>query len=284
VSSRPRLVTPALLKRWPLPAAQEAEGKESRGRVLVVGGCSEVPGAVMLAGMAALRVGAGKLQLATVSEAAIAIGVAMPESLVMGLPAASGGNISRATPALRSAALRTDALLIGPGMRDGVATTRLVRALAQGDAALVLDAGALSAHAQAGNRVRVITPHAGEMAGLLGIGVDEVTTNAEALAREFAIASGVITVLKGATTFVASPDGTLWQHSGGTVGLGTSGSGDVLAGAIAGLLARGASGEQAAVWGVHLHGLAGSRLSQRHGLVGFLAREIAWELPAVLPD
>ena len=93
---------------------------------------------------------------------------------------------------------------------------------------------------------------------------------------------GVTLVLKGACTYVASADGRLWIHDGGSVGLGTSGSGDVLAGVIAGLVARGARPEQAAIWGVWLHGKAGAALSARQGLIGFLASEIAAEIPTLL--
>jgi hydroxyethylthiazole kinase-like uncharacterized protein yjeF len=132
--------------------------------------------------------------------------------------------------------------------------------------------------------VRILTPHAGEMASLLGIELEAVEGDRVLVARTFARDSGAIVVLKGADTCIAAPDGRAWLHTGGSIGLGTSGSGDVLGGVIAGLVARGASAEQAAVWGVALHGRAGARLSKRHATVGFLAREIAWELPWVLPD
>ena len=88
--------------------------------------------------------------------------------------------------------------------------------------------------------------------------------------------------MKGSLTYIASADGRVWVHEGGSVGLGTSGSGDVLAGVIAGLAARGQRPEQAAVWGVWLHGKAGKTLADRQGLVGFLAREIPGEIPAFL--
>ncbi len=89
--------------------------------------------------------------------------------------------------------------------------------------------------------------------------------------------------LKGARTVIAAPDGTLWQHKGaGNIGLAISGSGDVLAGIIAGLLARGAAPEQAACWGVALHARAGDRLAERLGTLGYLAREISMEVPALL--
>ena len=285
MSKRPQRVTAAFLKSWPLPDMAQAEGKEARGRVLVVGGSREIPGAVLLAGIAALRSGAGKLQIATAREAAIAVAVAMPEAKVTGLPTNAAGELKSAPRALREAASRTDALLVGPGMLEGKQATRLTQALARAcTAPIVLDAGALPACTACGEGVRIVTPHAGEMASLLGIDIEEIERDRVAVARDFAKESGNLVVLKGADTCIAVPDGRAWMHVGGSIGLGTSGSGDVLGGVIAGLLARGAPPEQAAVWGVALHGRAGARLSKRHATIGFLAREIAWELPWVLPD
>ena len=108
------------------------------------------------------------------------------------------------------------------------------------------------------------------------------STDAQTIARDHARDWGVVLVLKGPTTTIAAPDGRLWVNTAGSAGLGTSGSGDVLAGLIAGLVARGAAPEQAAAWGVHLHARAGARLSRRVGLVGFLAREIGDEIPALM--
>ncbi|HVE89890.1 MAG TPA: NAD(P)H-hydrate dehydratase, partial [Burkholderiaceae bacterium] len=91
-----------------------------------------------------------------------------------------------------------------------------------------------------------------------------------------------VVALKGATTFIAAPDGSLWRHTGGNVGLAISGSGDVLAGVIAGLASRGASAEQAAIWGVALHARAGERLAERSGPLGYLARDLSAEVPALM--
>lgn len=278
-------VTPALLKRWPLPSLANAEGKEARGRVVAVGGSREIPGSILLAGLAALRTGAGKVQLATVREAAVPMAVAFPEARVIGLAARRDGEIESASRALREAASRTDALLVGPGMREGKTVRRLVASLARTcDAPLVLDAGALAAHDACRDATRILLPHAGEMAALLDVDIEHVEADRVGVARAFARDSGAIVVLKGAETCIASPHGRAWLNTGGSVGLGTAGSGDVLAGLVAGLLARGGEPEQAAVWGVALHARIGARLAKRHHTVGFLAREIAWEIPQVLPD
>jgi ADP-dependent NAD(P)H-hydrate dehydratase len=128
----------------------------------------------------------------------------------------------------------------------------------------------------------VITPHAGEMARLWGIPREEVERRAATLAVEAAQALDVVVVLKGPTTYIAAPDGRCLCNTAGNLGLGTSGSGDVLAGIIAGLCARGAEPFQAAAWGVFGHARAGERLARRVAPLGFLARELLEEVPSVL--
>jgi hydroxyethylthiazole kinase-like uncharacterized protein yjeF len=283
-----RAVTAALLRSWPLPSGSDGDGKEDRGRVLVVGGCRQVPGAVLLAGTAALRAGAGMLQLATVADAALALAVAMPEALVMPLRSNARGEVQGASDALYEKAANADALVIGSGMPPTPASLRLATALLDvATGTVLLDAGALQAHARAGRRAQsrptaILTPHAGEMARLTGEDEGRIREHAATIARDFAATSNVIVVLKGPATQIAHPDGRLWIHRGGGPGLGTSGSGDALAGVIGGLAARGASPEQAAVWGVALHALAGARLARRIGTLGFLAREIAGEIPPLM--
>ena len=233
-------LTLARLSGWPLPDPSKSESKEDRGRVLVVGGSRETPGALRLAGVAALRSGAGKLQIACGSDVAVPLAIAMPEAKVTGLAVDRRGQIAACNREVLKAARQTDALLIGPGMLDcaitGHVAARLLRATA---ATTVLDAGALRAYRGHRAAAIILTPHLGEMASITGMPADELGRQAPALAREFARAENVTLVLKGASTYVACADGRLWIHQGGSVGLGTSGSGDVLAGVITGLVARG---------------------------------------------
>jgi hydroxyethylthiazole kinase-like uncharacterized protein yjeF len=128
----------------------------------------------------------------------------------------------------------------------------------------------------------ILTPHAGEMAHLLGAAKDAILDNACAAARDAARNWNAVVALKGGTTFIAAPNGDAWRHDGGNVGLATSGSGDVLAGIIAGLAARGATVTQAVAWGVALHARAGEILAARIGPIGYLAREITDEIPRLL--
>jgi ADP-dependent NAD(P)H-hydrate dehydratase len=281
--ARPLKLTRALLRKWPLPDPSGGESKEDRGRVLVVGGSRETPGAVRLAGVAALRSGAGKLQIAAGSDVAVALAIAVPEAKVVGLAFDKRGQIEACNGELLKAAQHTDAILIGPGMTDCSATARVAAKLLRATrATTILDAGALRAYREQRTAAVILTPHMGEMASITGASTRQLRSRAPEFARDFARAEKVTLVLKGACTYVASADGRIWMHDGGTVGLGTSGSGDVLAGVIAGLAARGARPEQAAVWGVWLHGKAGKALSDRQGLIGFLASEIAGEIPPLL--
>ena len=281
-----------LLRTLPLPPP--GENKDKRGRVLVAGGNRAVPGAALLAAEAALRAGAGKLQVATGRSIAAGLALRLPEALVMGLSETEAGDLGpEATEALAKAAKRTDALLLGPGMMDTEAAMTLVKGVLalldpSDGPALVLDAGALCGHAALRDALHphagraVLTPHAGEMATVLDIERAEVEDDPLATGRRAASLLQQVVVMKGAQTHVITPDGEAWTYAGGGVGLATSGSGDVLAGIVTGLLARGAPPAQAACWAVWLHGEAGAQLARRIGPIGFLARELAAEVPGLM--
>jgi ADP-dependent NAD(P)H-hydrate dehydratase len=170
----------------------------------------------------------------------------------------------------------------------------LLPRLVEADVGLVLDACAMDVllyppeHWPEGKPMRferpvIMTPHCGEMAHLTGIDKDCIVGLPDAPALTAARDWNAVIALKGARTVIAAPDGSLWQHEGaGNIGLASSGSGDVLAGIIGGLLARGATEAQAACWGVALHARAGDRLAERLGTLGYLARELAAEVPVLL--
>jgi hydroxyethylthiazole kinase-like uncharacterized protein yjeF len=285
-------IGPDLLRTMPLPAP--GGDKEARGRVLVAGGNRAVPGAVVLAAEAALRAGAGKLQVATGVSTAPGLALRLPEALVQGLPETEAGDLAPAAAEdLAKSAGRTDALLLGPGMMDTNAAMALVQGvLGRLDPAeapyLALDAGALCGHAALSDALRphagraVLTPHAGEMATVLDVERAEVEADPLGTGRHAASLLQAVVVMKGEWTAVVSPEGQAWTYPGGGPGLGTSGSGDVLAGIVAGLLARGAPPVEAACWAVWLHGEAGRALSRRIGPLGFLARELAAEVPRLM--
>ena len=285
----------AALRHWPLPVPDAAGDKETRGHVLVLGGSREMPGAVILAATAAMRSGAGKLTIATGRSVAQLVALAIPEARVIGLrETEEGGFLPDAAAELDPLADKVSAFLIGPGMQDEAATAALVRALLPRlrGTSVVLDASAMGVvgNPDAGNGAApfrfdepvVLTPHAGEMAHLTGMTKEGVAAQPQQVCVAAACRWNAVLALKGARTIIADPAGVTWQHDGGNVGLAISGSGDVLAGIIAGLAARGATLAQATCWGVALHALAGDRLAARMGLLGYLAREVPAELPALL--
>ncbi len=287
-------IDPRLLGEMPLPSLANGADKEDRGRVLVVAGGRSVPGAAILTGLASLRAGAGKLQLAAIETGAAGLGLAVPEARIISVPANEAGEIDQSAASdLASAASRSDAVVIGPGMIEADASGALVGALlaASGKATHVIDAAALEGLRALDAKVRtsaagrmILTPHAGEMAKLLGCDKDEVLDDLAGAARRAAADFQAVVVMKSQDTFVASPDGRTWRHGDGPIGLGTSGSGDVLAGVIGGLAARGAVPIVAAAWGVWLHGRAGVRVTETLGPLGFLARELLKEIPCALED
>lgn len=294
----PTLVTPSLLRDWPLPAP--GEDKYSRGSVLVIGGARATPGAALLAGAAALRAGAGKLTLAVAESVAVHVGVALPECGAMGLPETASGSVTGEGLDLISSYLDSaDAILVGPGLDDPDLAEDLLRALLEREAAagdkndgggpaVVLDAFALGALVNVQDRCDpwkgrlILTPNPKEAEILLERDLKDLPADlAEIADRYQAVVScqGLIARPSGPD---APEESELWKITTGYGGLGTSGSGDVLAGAIAGLRARGTTGPQAACWGTHLHAAAADRLASRLGPLGFLARELADELPALM--
>ena len=287
----PVIITARRLRRWPLPRPSEGDDKEDRGRVLVVGGAQQMPGAVILAATAALRAGAGKVRIATLRSIAPLVAAAVPESFVHALPETSSGAIdTAAAEELAGYIERAGTVVLGPGLVDEETTGRLMLDLVPRleRATLVVDAAAFAPLADApdmfhplGGRV-VLTPHAGEAASMLTMEKEAIERDPLATARRVATDFGAVVALKGARTHIAAPGGGFWINTGGTIGLATSGSGDTLAGLIAGLIARGADPAQATAWGVFVHASAGNLLARKEGQLGFLARELLAEIPALL--
>jgi len=285
-----------LIEQWPLPV-DEGGDKHVRGTVLVVGGSPVTPGAVVLAGMAALRMGAGRLQIATAAGPALAVAVAVPEALVMPLTVDGDGFAAGAADAAAELASRADAVVIGPGMRghEGAAGfIGTVLGAVQAGAVVVLDALAMQKVGELDRAVLarltgriVLTPNRQELARLqdanTGVRAETSGSGAESdeILRTVAARYGAVITSFGE---IAAPDGRRWACREGTPGLGTSGSGDVLAGLVAGAAARSGDAAQAACWGTYVHHAAGCRLSSRMGRLGFLARELLEEIPSLWAD
>ncbi|WP_129336170.1 NAD(P)H-hydrate dehydratase [Cellulomonas endophytica] len=296
----PLPLTPSALRAWPLPDRRGS--KDDRGGVLVIGGARATVGAVLLAGTASLRVGAGRLTLAVARSAAPSLAVAVPEAGVVGLPETAAGSLVGTHGGLLDAELeRADVVLLGPGLDEPDGTRALLRAVVAAlppTTPVVLDAFALGVlpstpdvRAALAGRL-ALTPNGAEAARLLGSrGEEDDATAAARVAERF----GAVVTLRGQVAAPPDDDGThedgdgpsasgAWACASGYSGLGTSGSGDVLAGAVAGLVAGGATLPQATAWGVSLHATAGDRLAARVGPLGYLARELLDELPRVLVE
>ncbi|SMQ68472.1 ADP/ATP-dependent (S)-NAD(P)H-hydrate dehydratase [Agreia sp. VKM Ac-1783] len=276
-------VTPKSLQRWPLPSG--GESKSDRGSVLMVGGSPKSPGAVLLAGRAALRSGGGRLTLALAESRAAAASAALPEAGIVGLPENSSGQLGEGVVfALRSELEGSDALLIGPGLHSADEARTVLEALlphVPSSTGLVLDAFALGVlpglidHIEPFAGRLVLTPNKKEASILLGRSPDDEPEDGDV--DEVASRYGAVV---SCFDRISDADGSSWIVTEGGPGLGVSGSGDVLAGSITGLLARGLDPIGSACWGTWAHSEAGDRLAERVFDTGFLASEIADELTA----
>ena len=276
------------LMRYPLPPIAEGD-KDSHGKLLVVAGTREIAGAAMITANAAMRAGAGKITIATVDSVAPQLGMAVPEARVVAMPEARDGGLARSSVAkLDSLADDHDAVVAGPGMSPTPVATTLAATLCAAGLPVALDAALLRGLAPAAHHARaaeippILLPHSGEMASLLGCSEDEARDKPLACGREAARVFQALVLAKGPESFVVTPDGEAWKYGGGGPGLGVSGSGDTLAGILGGLLARGASPLTGLLWAVWLHGEAGASLARQVGPIGFFAREISGEIPALL--
>jgi ADP-dependent NAD(P)H-hydrate dehydratase len=261
-----------LLADYPLEPAQGA--KDERGTVVVVGGPAECPGAVILAAEAALRCGAGRLQLVVDPAVAPLVAATVPESFAVGWDPTS-----EPTDEVIDLVAHADATVIGPGHRADLTDAAVALAPHAGDRPLVLDAGALSAAPRLrAQQAIVLAPNPSEAADLAGATGSEVE-----LAVKLGATFRAPVAVRGEASVIADGDGAAWCHRTGATGLGTPGSGDVLMGILVALLARGMAPAGALAWAVALHSRAGEAL-ERSKPVGYLAREVVGHLPTALAE
>jgi ADP-dependent NAD(P)H-hydrate dehydratase len=283
---KPKPLGATALRRHPLPPVAD-DDKQSKGRMLVIAGSRDIPGAALLAATAAMRAGAGKLRIATVRSAAPQLAVAMPEAMVVGLPEARDGGFSpEALKRIDALAESADAIIAGPGVKSNAACPKIASSLLRARAPVALDVAFLKSlprSTSTDQNMPVLLPNADELSTLLGCGRDEVEKSPVECGRAAAERYNAVVLVKGVASHVVTADGRAWRYDGGAPGLGVSGSGDVLAGIVGGLLARGGEPLNALLWAVWLHGQAGAALAKKVGPIGFLAREIAAEIPALLP-
>jgi hydroxyethylthiazole kinase-like uncharacterized protein yjeF len=237
-------------------------------------------------------VGGGKLQVATAATTSAQVGLALPEALVAGLPDDDSGDLSTtAAGDILDLAQGAATVLLGPGLMDPDAASDLLREVVPKLAGPVVVDALGSAyltrfreglHHLEGQTVLTVNPT--ELARTLRIDDPEVTADPVAATVRLAKEARTVVLCGGKRKIIASPEGETWQVLEGGPGLGVAGSGDVQAGFVAGLLARGAEPAQAAVWGGYLHAVAGDRLAEEVGPLGFLARELPAMAPRLLAD
>jgi len=278
-----------------LPERPLQANKGSFGRVLVVSGSINYVGAAYLACSGAMRVGAGLVTLATAASLQPILASKLTEVTYVPLPEAHPGIISpQAARLLRPELDHYNVLLLGCGLGQRQPTEIFIRSILLRSKvalpSLVLDADALNTLARVPRwwleltGEAILTPHPGEMARLAGLSVDEVQRDRVGMAKRMAAEWGKTVVLKGAYSVIASPDGRVGISPVANPGLASAGTGDVLAGAIAGLAAQGLSLFRAALLGVYLHALAGEAVKANLGDAGMVATDLLPALPPVIKE
>ena len=262
--------------------------KGNYGHVLVVGGSVGKAGAAAMAGMSALRAGTGLATVATPKSVLPTVAGFHPEVMTEPLPETDAGTIAaNAAERLEALAKGKSVLAVGPGISRFPATSGLVRTLvSKSEIPIVLDADGLNAfEGHAGElggkgRLLVITPHPGEMARLVGGSIADVQKDRLGVARKFSGEHDVIVVLKGYRTLVVQPDGEAWVNTTGNPGMPTGGTGDILTGMVAGMIAQNPSNALLAVLAaVHLHGVAGDVMRDIEGEHAMVATDLPRGLP-----
>lgn len=262
-----------------LPRRPKDANKGTFGKVLVVAGSQNYPGATYLCCEACYRVGAGLVTLVTVDEVKIIISRKLPEVTFL--------SYSEVFERLSD----YDVLLIGPGLGQKEETVKLIQNLLKEKLPkTIIDGDGLNILSKVDkwweklNREVILTPHPGELSRLSGLTINEIQSNREKVTQQFAKQWHKIVVLKGANTVIVSPTGEVVISPFANPLLSTAGTGDVLSGIIAGFLAQGVKSFDAACLGVYIHGLAGEILKEKLGDSGLLANDLLSVLPKVLKE
>lgn len=269
-----------------LPERPADGHKGTFGHALVVAGARGTAGAAILCARAAVRSGAGLVTVAVPDAIADLVDGGSLESMTLPLSSGvDGGLAAAASEVIEAAAVGKQALALGPGLGTSPEVAELIRGLARLEIPLVLDADGLNAFAGRPGELRkrsaatVLTPHPGELGRLLGLSSGEVQADRLAAARRVAEETGAVVVLKGRGTLVAEPDGEVAVNPTGNPGMATGGSGDVLTGLLAALLAQGYEAAAAAQLAVYVHGLAGDLAAETLGFEGLAAGDLISAIP-----
>lgn len=283
------LITEQLI-RGSLPQRLADVHKGDNGRIVVLAGSQGMTGAAALASLGALRSGGGLVKLGIARSLHDIMETKCTEVMTRALPETEPGLLAlEAQPEIEGLVENANVLLVGPGLTTEGDVPQLVQNLIkQISIPMVVDADGLNAIAcnpellEHAAGALVFTPHPGEMARLAKMSVADVQANRVEVARTYAQRWGATVVLKGARTVIAAPDGQIYINVTGNAGLATGGTGDVLAGMIAGFIGQGLTPEDAAVAAVYIHGRAADMLATEHGKIGFLASELLSAIPKTI--
>lgn len=273
-----------------LPTRGRSTHKGDYGHMLFIGGTTGFSGAAIMAGRAALRTGAGLVSAIVPDSVAQYVAASTPEMMVHPGASTEQGSLSRRALSLLDTGLKNcNAVLAGPGMTTCADTEHIVHHLLSLDNtpvtldadALNVLAGQLKAMRRATNTV-ILTPHPGEMARLLDTSIQAVQADRLGAVKEAVEQSGAYIVLKGAGSVIGGPDMSLFVNTTGNPGMATGGSGDVLAGMIAGMVAQGFTAEESLAFGVYMHGVCGDRAAGRYTQPGMTAMDLIGELPGAM--
>jgi ADP-dependent NAD(P)H-hydrate dehydratase / NAD(P)H-hydrate epimerase len=275
-----------------IPPRPRSSHKGGYGHLLVLAGSPGMTGAAALASMAALRAGAGLVTLGIPESLNPILEEKCTEVMTLTLPETSAGTLSPdAIPEILDFCRNIDVAAIGPGLSRNSETGELVRELVRScPVPLIIDADGLNLIAddllvlKDAHSELILTPHPGEMCRLDGCKKEELFADREGTARRFARDNNLILVLKGAGTLIASPEGPLRINLNGNPGMATGGTGDILTGLIAGFMAQGLKGGDAACLGVYVHGAAGDQAAEKVGEISLIASDLLRAIPVVLKE
>lgn len=275
-----------------IPRRSPESNKGTYGRVFIVSGSIGMTGSGSLSAKAALRTGAGLVYLGIPEKLLSIYAINVPESIQIPLPQDNEGVLTKESIEIIASKLENmNVLAIGPGMTSKNDVKEIVnKVLSQCKSPMVIDADGLNVIREERNifsslkNTAVITPHPGEMARLTGISIEEIQNNREKIALSYAKKTGVITVLKGNNTVIASPSGEIYINPTGNPGMATAGTGDVLTGIISALIAQTLSPLEAALAGTYIHGTAGDIAAKEKGYHGLIAGDVIENIPMAIKE
>jgi len=265
------------------------------GRIFILAGSARYAGAASLCSWAAIRSGAGLVTLGIPESINNAIIKIKPgEVMTFPLPGTKDGSLNTvAYKKIKDFSFDVDVLVVGPGLTQNKSTQKLIKKIIAGiRKPIIIDADGLNAlcgslsllrrSRRAAGDIRILTPHPGEMARLLGLSVKKVQENRKAIAMDFARKYGIVLVLKGNKTVVSDYLGNVYINKSGNPGMATAGSGDVLTGIVAGFLGQGLGAFEAAKFAVYLHGVAGDMAAEEKTQISLIASDIIDKIPSAI--